>query len=355
MEREPKPFDLFGLLRANPTPTSASDGSRESALRADSGTSPAAVRRHEAIPGLELSVLAEIADAISIPLCIRTAQDLSVLVANAASLACGIFEPGSKGSFQSAGPLSAEARHAARQSAVTRTHAIVEYAWPQASGSPQNFEIHAHPVLDAEGEPLFIVEYLIDVTDRYRATSSHKDGAATLRLMLDSSPNAMTVFNSEGTITYCSRPAAALLGYPSREALVGESIWAFFSPGDREQMQSDVARTLLDTMTGDVECTIAAKGGCTFVAEISSVAIRDKSGEASSFVMFIKDVTERKRFEAMLERRACDLRERIKELNCLIRICRLINDKDRSPERLLEEALKIIPSGWQYPEITCAR
>jgi len=355
MKRVSSPFDIISLLRADAQRLPVDDSIRVSADTIAPEESPASSVRPEQMPNPDPALLAEILDSISLPVCIRSAHDLSVLIANTAALACGIFVPISKGPSQGIGALRGETRYAAQQSVATRTHAIVEYAWPQNNGSPQNFEIHAHPIFDREGDPHLVVEYMIDVTDRYRAVSLHKDGDATLRLMLESSPSAITVFDSEGTILDCSRKAPVLLGYPSKEALVGKSIWTFFSPDGREQMQLDVARTLLENMTGDIECSLMTKDGGTFVAEISSVAMRDKSGAASSFIMFIKDVTERKRFEEMLERRACDLRLRIKELNCLIKISRLIDNQDRSPERMLQETIEIIPSGWQYSEIACAR
>ncbi len=355
MKRESSPFDIISLLGADAQRAPADENIRGGAEPAAPEASAARPVRAGLMSNPEAAFLIEIIDSISLPLCIRSADDLSVLVANTAALACGIFVPSSKSSSQNVGALGGETRYAAQQSVATRAHAIVEYAWPKNNGSPQNFEIHAHPIFDRDGAPYLVVEYMIDVTDRYRAASLHREGDATLRLLLESSPNAVTVFDSEGTILDCSRKAPVLFGYPSKEALVGKSIWTFFSPDGREQMQFDVARTLLENMTGDIECALMTKDGGTFVAEISSVVMRDNSGAASSFIMFIKDVTERKRFKETLERRACDLRLRIKELNCLIRISRLIDNQDRSLERMLQETIEIIPSGWQHSEIACAR
>ncbi|MDD4857016.1 MAG: response regulator [Candidatus Krumholzibacteria bacterium] len=301
------------------------------------------------------TLLGEIIDSSSIPLCIRSAHDLSVIVANAAALANGIFEPPSRGASQQAGALRAEARYAAQQSAATRSHSIVEYAWPQPGGCHQNFEIHAHPVFGRDGAISLIVEYMLDVTDRYRAESLHKEGKANLRLVLESSPNAVVVFNSDGVVTDCNRRAPVLLAFQTKEELVGTRVWSLFAPAFQERMQIEIARRLLEDTIGDVECMLMTKGGGTLIAEVSSVAIRDASGAADSFIMAMKDVTERKRFQEALEKRACDLRERIKELNCLIRISQLIDNQDRTQDQMLQEALDVLPSGWQYQDITCAR
>ena len=355
MGRELKPLDLARLLQADAHGAHENELMRRDVAGAAFDASSSPPRRIEELLKLDHALLVAIIDSISIPLCIRSARDLSVIVANAAALASGIFVPCPESRSPHTGTLQGEARHAAQQSIATRTHAIIEYAWPAAGGSPQNFEIHAHPLFDPYGDPLLIVEYMIDVSDRYRAKSSHKESEANLRLVLESSPNAVTVFNSDGVIIDCNRKAPALLGLPAKEALIGNSVWSFFAPDQREQMQLDVARTLFEDIMGDVECTLMARNGNAFVAEISSVAIRDGSGAAASFIMIMKDVTERKRFQAMLEKRACDLRERIKEMDCLIKISRLLDNPDRSQEHMLQEAIEMIPLGWQYPEIACAR
>ncbi len=50
-----------------------------------------------------------------------------------------------------------------------------------------------------------------------------------------------------------------------------------------------------------------------------------------------------------------DLRERIKELNCLYEIALLTNRYYDSIDSLLKHLVKILPQSWQYPEVTWAR
>jgi len=49
------------------------------------------------------------------------------------------------------------------------------------------------------------------------------------------------------------------------------------------------------------------------------------------------------------------LTERVKELNCLYGISRLVENGDLSIDELLQKVVELIPPAWQYPEITCAR
>jgi PAS domain S-box-containing protein len=47
--------------------------------------------------------------------------------------------------------------------------------------------------------------------------------------------------------------------------------------------------------------------------------------------------------------------ERIKELNCLYGIADLVERQNISLEEILQGIVNLIPTSWQYPEITCAR
>ncbi len=49
------------------------------------------------------------------------------------------------------------------------------------------------------------------------------------------------------------------------------------------------------------------------------------------------------------------LRERIKELNCLYGITRLVQIGPESLNEFLQRVVNILPPSWQYPEISCAR
>ena len=56
-----------------------------------------------------------------------------------------------------------------------------------------------------------------------------------------------------------------------------------------------------------------------------------------------------------LGKRTYDLNERVKELNCLWGISNLIEKPCISLEAIIPGTVNLLPSAWQYPEITCAR
>jgi DNA-binding NarL/FixJ family response regulator len=68
-----------------------------------------------------------------------------------------------------------------------------------------------------------------------------------------------------------------------------------------------------------------------------------------------EEVRESRSLREIFERQAADLTERVKELNCLYGISRLLEENPVSFPSVLQGIVDLIPEGWQYPEITCAR
>ena len=67
------------------------------------------------------------------------------------------------------------------------------------------------------------------------------------------------------------------------------------------------------------------------------------------------EVNERKKVEKELLKSMSELDERVKELNCLFEISRLVEKRKLAFDGILQGIVDLIPPGWQYPDITCAK
>ncbi len=67
------------------------------------------------------------------------------------------------------------------------------------------------------------------------------------------------------------------------------------------------------------------------------------------------DIAKRKQAEEALQQRTHELNERVKELNCLYDISKLVEKPGVSLDEILQGTTETIPPSWQYPEVTCAR
>ncbi|MGD9079554.1 MAG: ATP-binding protein, partial [Desulfobacterales bacterium] len=68
-----------------------------------------------------------------------------------------------------------------------------------------------------------------------------------------------------------------------------------------------------------------------------------------------KEILERRRVEKELQKSMDDVGERIKELNCLFEISRLVERRKLTLKEILQGIIDLIPPAWQFPKITCAK
>ena len=121
----------------------------------------------------------------------------------------------------------------------TKKPAIVEHVHHHVSGRTRHVEIHAHPILDDEGNVVQVIEYNLDVTDR-------KQVEADLRILLDM--YQMIVENMEGgvfvlqdgRIVYCNELLSKKLDYEVHE-MTGEDLWSFIAPDDWKELANIVS------------------------------------------------------------------------------------------------------------------
>lgn len=83
--------------------------------------------------------------------------------------------------------------------------------------------------------------------------------------------------------------------------------------------------------------------------------IVDARGTFRGTVIVLTDITEHRQVEEKNRRQAFELGERVKVLDCLYSITKLLQKASISTAELLQESVDLIPPGWQYPEETCAR
>jgi two-component system cell cycle sensor histidine kinase/response regulator CckA len=138
------------------------------------------------------------------------------------------------------------------------------------------------------------------VTEHKRAVEALRASEEKYRMMLESSPDAITVTDLNGIVTDCNEATLALHGFSSKSEAVGRSALDFVAPEDHERALENMKRTLQDGIARDLEYTLLAKGGREFKGELSSRVIRGQAGEPVAFIAITKDISERKRAEEAL-------------------------------------------------------
>lgn len=128
-----------------------------------------------------------------------------------------------------------------------------------------------------------------------------------LRVLLDSVQDyAICMISLNGEVQSWNSGAERLFGYTADE-IVGRSFSCFYTPADREGKVPE-AQLALAREQGrfEAEGLRIRRGGGAFDANVLITVLRDKHG-ARGFSLVVRDVTQRKRLEDDLRRRAEDL------------------------------------------------
>ncbi|MCK5564348.1 MAG: HAMP domain-containing protein, partial [Planctomycetes bacterium] len=98
----------------------------------------------------------------------------------------------------------------------------------------------------------------------------------------------------------------------------------------------------------DVRAEVKSKDEIGELAASFNKMAEDLSRTTASMDELNEEIDERKQIEEVLT-------GRVKELDCLYGFSKLTKRMDITRDKMLQGLVKLIPAGWQYPAITCAR
>jgi len=167
--------------------------------------------------------------------------------------------------------------------------------WCHLEGVGKNFL--DHPAVNG------IVLSFRDITDRVRAEKGLRDSEEMHRTLVATSPDAVTVTDLDGRITYVSQQTLEMHEYESDEEILGKTPLIFIDPEDHARAATTFEKVWREGAMRNVEFTGVRKSGERFFAELNGTLIRDSHGEPKSLVAFTREITERKLMEKELRNR----------------------------------------------------
>ena len=202
------------------------------------------------------------------------------------------------------------------------------------------------------GDIAFALQTFEVEQERKRAKEALRESEEKYRTLFEHATEAIYVAQ-DGKIKFPNPKTEELYGY-SAEELTSKPFTYFIHEKDQNMvLERHKKRLRGEAPPSTYPFRIINKTGDTKWVEINVVAFSWDHRPAT--LCFLTDVTDRKRTEEALLKQTHDLGERVKEVNCLYSISKLLEKPDISLEKILQETAELIPPASQYPEITCAR
>jgi len=95
--------------------------------------------------------------------------------------------------------------------------------------------------------------------------------------------------------------------------------------------------------------------GASIHTQMECVPLEDVDGKCNQVRIAITDITPQKQAETVLRKRTQDLNEKVRELNCLFAISKVIEDPVLTFEAVFLGIIDLIPSAWPYGKDICCR
>lgn len=157
------------------------------------------------------------------------------------------------------------------------------------------------PLRDENGEIIGVMGVVTDITEQKRAQDALKESNRFTRGLIDSLKDGFSALDSRGVHLDVNPALCNMTGF-SRDELIGTGIpHPYWPPEEHASFQAIFEQSIAKGELGDLELTLMRKGGERFPALVTPSVVRDELGRVVSYSATVKDITERKKADEVLQ------------------------------------------------------
>lgn len=220
-----------------------------------------------------------------------------------------------------------------------------------ADGSSFPAEYRSRPV-ERDGEVVGAVVTFNDISQRKEAEEALRESKEKYRLLVENQTDLMVKVDPQGRFLFVSPSYCRLFG-KSEEDLLGKTFMPMVHEDDRKATNEAMEALFSPPHTAYVEQRAMTKDGWTWLGWMDT-AIVDDEGKVTEIIGVGRDIGERVAIQTEKDRALHALGERVKELQCVFGVAEAIRTHV-DLEGIFSSVLRIIPTGWRYPQQTEVR
>ena len=183
----------------------------------------------------------------------------------------------------------------------------IEAVLERPDGARVQFRPYPRPLKDESGRVIGAINLLIDATDLKQAEIE----SARLAAIVVSSDDAIVGKTLDGCVTSWNAGATRIFGYEPKE-MIGQSIIKIIPPELRQEEDEILAKLKRGEHIAHYETVRLAKDGRRLNISLSVSPVLDKTGRIIGASKIARDVTEKKRVEAIQRVLIEELNHRVK-------------------------------------------
>jgi len=212
------------------------------------------------------------------------------------------------------------------------------------------YSIKSSPIINKKGDIEEFVHLIRDIS------SIKKDEERTrfLAAIVDTSNDAIIGKSLDGIITSWNSGAEEMYNY-SADEIIGKNI-SFLAPDDKKE---ELDRILKQIRRGkrvtNFETKRITKEGKIIDVSLTISPIKNSDSIIIGASTITRNISDNKKIEAEKDQLIHQLNERVKELDCLYGVSKLVDIKEYPLDIIFQETVNLIPASWQYPEVACDR
>jgi len=185
-----------------------------------------------------------------------------------------------------------------------------------------------------------------------QAEETIKESERKYKTLIESASDQIFMIDNEYRLVSANKMALRFFG-KNPEEIIGKYITEVFPEPIARKNLENLEKVFKSGAPFSVEEKLIV-GAHEFWSHTSLTPVINDSGETVSVFGIVRDLSDRKSVEDEKEQLLLELTERVKELNCLYNLSRLVDRQGITLEGILEGTVHLFAPAWCYPEITCA-